>query len=128
LGSELTVFILLEGVSDCDNSGSKPRLQKKKVASKKENNAAKATANSASRPSRKPSISTNKRIHVTPFPESETPIRSKKVKILEEPEKIVNDDVEEDKGLTSDKPGSPSLSPFFWLRNDEEGWDCRNSQ
>jgi hypothetical protein len=33
----------------------------------------------------------------------------------------VNDDVEVDKGLTSDKPGSPSLSPFFWLRDDEEG-------
>jgi hypothetical protein len=115
------LFFYLKGGSDCDHSGSKPkRLQKKKVASKNENNTTKATATSASRGTTKPSISTNKRIHVTPFPESETPIRSKKVKKNEEPKKNVNDDVEEDKALTSDEPGSPSLSPFFWLRDDEE--------
>ncbi|GJN14889.1 hypothetical protein PR202_gb01762 [Eleusine coracana subsp. coracana] len=113
--------VTIAGGSDCGNSGSKPkRLQKKKVASKKENNRTKATAASASRPT-KPSISTNKRIHVTPFPESETPIRPKKVMKPEEPKNKVNGDVEEDKALTSDKPGSPTLSPFFWLRDEEEG-------
>ncbi|KAK3135120.1 hypothetical protein QOZ80_5BG0414820 [Eleusine coracana subsp. coracana] len=114
--------VTIAGGSDCGNSGSKPkRLQKKKVASKKENNRTKATAASASRPTTKPSISTNKRIHVTPFPESETPIRPKKVMKPEEPKNKVNGDVEEDKALTSDKPGSPTLSPFFWLRDEEEG-------
>ncbi|TVU20642.1 hypothetical protein EJB05_36857 [Eragrostis curvula] len=109
--------------SDGGNSGSKPkRLQKKKVASKKENKKTKATAASASHPATKPSISTNKRIHVTPFPESETPIRPKKIMKPEEPKNKENGDVEEntDKDLTSDKPGSPSLSPFFWLRDEEE--------
>ncbi|GJM89024.1 hypothetical protein PR202_ga05620 [Eleusine coracana subsp. coracana] len=113
--------VTIAGGSDCGNSGSKPKtLQKKKVASKKENNRTKATAASASRPTTKPSISTNKRIHVTPFPESETPIRPKKVMKPEEPKNKVNGDVEEDKALTSDKPGSPTLSPFFWLRDEEE--------
>nr|CAB3464759.1 unnamed protein product [Digitaria exilis] len=105
------------------NSGSKPkRSRKKKMASKKENSTSKATAASASCPTTKPSISTNKRIHVTPFPESETPMRPKKIMKPEEHKSKVNDDAEEtqNKTLNSDRPESPSLSPFFWLREEEE--------
>ncbi|CAL4909028.1 unnamed protein product [Urochloa decumbens] len=105
------------------NSGSKPRRsRKKKAASKEENNTSKATAASASCPSTKPSISTNKRIHVTPFPESETPTRPKKVMKPDEQKTKLNGDAEEDKTrtLNSDRPESPSLSPFFWLREEEE--------
>ncbi|KAF8719303.1 hypothetical protein HU200_024002 [Digitaria exilis] len=105
------------------NSGSKPkRSWKKKMASKKENSTSKATAASASCPTTKPSISTNKRIHVTPFPESETPMRPKKIMKPEEQKSKVNDDAEEtqNKTMNSDRPESPSLSPFFWLREEEE--------
>ncbi|XP_039800301.1 protein BREAST CANCER SUSCEPTIBILITY 1 homolog [Panicum virgatum] len=112
-----------DGSQCCGNSGSKAkRSRKKKVASKKENNTSKATAASASCPTTKPSISTNKRIHVTPFPESETPTRPKKIMKPEEQKTKLNGDAEEDKNktLNSDRPESPSLSPFFWLRGEEE--------
>ncbi|KAL6841523.1 hypothetical protein ACP4OV_028666 [Aristida adscensionis] len=106
--------------SECGNNGSKPkRSQKKKGASKKGMDTTKAPAPSAST---KPSISTNKRIHVTPFPESETPIRPKKMPKPEEPKHTLNSSTEEDKVLASDEPGSPALPPFFWLREeDQEG-------
>ncbi|KAL6609684.1 hypothetical protein ACP70R_039653 [Stipagrostis hirtigluma subsp. patula] len=109
--------------SECGKSSSKPkRLQKKKVASKKKRNTEKVTTASASCPTTKPSISKNKRIHVTPFPESETPVRPKKILKPEEPKYKPNGEVEEDKdkALASDEPGSPSLSPFFWLREEKE--------
>ena len=122
--ARLIFLLLLEDGSQCGgNSGRKAkRLRKKKVASKKENNTSKATAASASCPTTKPSISTNKRIHVTPFPESETPTRPKKIMKPEEQKTKLNGDAEEDKNktLNSDRPESPSLSPFFWLRGEEE--------
>lgn len=98
----------------------KSTVQNKKVPSKKENNTTKATAAFASCPTTKPSFSTNKRIHVTPFPESETPIRPEKIMKPEKPKNNLSGDVEEgkDKALTSDRPESPSLSPFFWLRGE----------
>ncbi|CAN6327654.1 unnamed protein product [Urochloa humidicola] len=105
------------------NSGRKSRRsRKKKEASNEENNTSKATAASASCPGTKPSISTNKRIHVTPFPESETPTRPKKVMKPDEQKTMLNGDAEEDKTKTSnsDRPEIPSLSPFFWLREEEE--------
>ncbi|XP_062181174.1 protein BREAST CANCER SUSCEPTIBILITY 1 homolog isoform X2 [Phragmites australis] len=111
-------------VAECGNSGCKTKRLQKKVASKKEKNTTKATAASASCPTTKPSFPTSKRIHVTPFPESETPMKPKKIMKPEEPKNKLNGDVGEDKDktLTSDKPGSPSLSPFFWLREGgEEG-------
>lgn len=97
------------------NSAGKPkRSNKKKSASKNEKNTTKATA--------KPSISKNKRIHVTPFPESETPVRPKKVMKSDEQKSKLNGDVKEDKdkSTNSDIPENPSLSPFFWLREQEE--------
>ncbi|RCV17000.1 hypothetical protein SETIT_3G183600v2 [Setaria italica] len=105
------------------NSGSKPKSsRKKKVASKKKNNTSKAAAASASCPTTKPSISMNKRIHVTLFPECETPTRPKKIMKPEEQKTKLNGDAEEDKNktLNSDRPESPSLSPFFWLRGEEQ--------
>ena len=122
--ARLIFLLLLEDGSQCGgNSGRKAkRLRKKKVASKKENNTSKATAASASCPTTKPSISTNKRIHVTPFPESETPTRPQKIMKPEGQKTNLNGDAEEDKNKTliSDRPESPSLSPFFWLRGEKE--------
>lgn len=97
-------------------AGKPRRSNKKKLASKKENNTVKATANSASCSTAKPSISKNKRIHVTPFPESETPTRPKK--IMKSDEQKRKED--KDNTLNSDIPDNPSLSPFFWLKEQEE--------
>lgn len=110
-------------VAECGgNDGTKPKRSQKTKAPKKKKNTAKATAASASCPTTKPSISTNKRIHVTPFPESETPIRPQKIMKSHDKKGKLNSDVEEDKHKTfnSDRPESPSLSPFFWLREDQE--------
>ena len=87
----------------------------------KEVNTMKPTVASASRPTKKPSFSTNKRIHVTPFPESETPVRPRKIMKPEEPKNKLNDDDQgKDKALASDKSEGFSLSPFFWLRERED--------
>uniref|UniRef100_A0ACD5T8Q5 Uncharacterized protein n=1 Tax=Avena sativa TaxID=4498 RepID=A0ACD5T8Q5_AVESA len=111
------------------NSGKKSKRSKKpmvekKISSKKEAKTTKPAVASASCPTKKPSFSTNKRIHVTPFPESETPVRPRKIMKPEEPKNKLNDDAQDkDKTLASDKPEGFSLSPFFWLREreDEEG-------
>ncbi|WVZ99192.1 hypothetical protein U9M48_044525 [Paspalum notatum var. saurae] len=124
VSTQLTPAPKVADGSECDgNTGTKSKTSQKKVASKKKRNTAKATAASASCPTAKPSISTNKRIHVTPFPESETPIRPKKIMKSHEEESKPNGDVQEDKDktLNSDGPESPSLSPFFWLREEQEG-------
>ncbi|XP_006654630.1 protein BREAST CANCER SUSCEPTIBILITY 1 homolog [Oryza brachyantha] len=118
--------------SECVNSGKnsksslKPLARKRKVSCKKENNTKKDATASTSCPTTKPSFSTNKRIQVTPFPESETPIRTKKIMNPEELKNNQNDHVEENKSkaVTSDQPESPSLSPFFWLREHEEEVGC----
>jgi BRCA1-associated RING domain protein 1 len=53
---------------------------------------------------------------VTPFPESETPTRPKK--IMKSDEQKRKED--KDNTLNSDIPDNPSLSPFFWLKEQEE--------
>ncbi|KAJ1263599.1 hypothetical protein BS78_09G198000 [Paspalum vaginatum] len=124
VSTQLTPAPKVADGSECDGiTGTKPKRSHKKVASKKKKKTAKATAASASCPTAKPSISTNKRIHVTPFPESETPIRPKKIMKSHEEKSNLNGDVQEDKDktLNSDGPESPSLSPFFWLREEQEG-------
>ncbi|KAM0822445.1 hypothetical protein ACQ4PT_071484 [Festuca glaucescens] len=99
----------------------KSAVQKNKIPSKKEANTTKPTVASASRPTKKPSFSTNKRIHVTPFPESETPVRPRKIMKPEEPTNNLNQDAHgKDKALASDKSEGISLSPFFWLRERED--------
>ncbi|XP_047045467.1 protein BREAST CANCER SUSCEPTIBILITY 1 homolog [Lolium rigidum] len=99
----------------------KSAVQKKKITSKKEANTTKPAVASASRPTKKSSFSTNKRIHVTPFPESETPVRPRKIMKPEEPTNNLNQDAQgKDKALASDKSEGISLSPFFWLRERED--------
>lgn len=103
----------------------KSMAQKKKIKSKKEANTTKPTEASTSCPTKKPSFSTNKRIHVTPFPESETPVRPRKIMKPEEPKNILNHDAQgKDKALASDKSEGFSLSPFFWLREREDEEVC----
>lgn len=53
---------------------------------------------------------------MTPFPESETPTRPKK--IMKSDEQKRKED--KDNTLNSDIPDNPSLSPFFWLKEQEE--------
>lgn len=100
-------------------------MQKKKISSEKKAKKTKPTVASESGPTKKPSFSTNKRIHVTPFPESETPMRPPKIMKSDETKDKLNGDAQggEDKASASDKLGGFSLSPFFWLREgvDEEG-------
>uniref|UniRef100_A0A0E0PPV2 RING-type E3 ubiquitin transferase BRCA1 n=1 Tax=Oryza rufipogon TaxID=4529 RepID=A0A0E0PPV2_ORYRU len=127
---EAPVVKLADG-SDCVNSGKnskrsqKSLTRKRKVTSEMEKNTAKDATASASQPTTKPSFSTNKRIQVKPFPESETPIRAEKIMKPEEPKNNLNNDVEgKNKAVASGQPGSPSLSPFFWLREQEEQEGC----
>lgn len=101
-------------------------MQKKKTPSEKKSKKTKPTVASASGPTKKPSFSTNKRIHVTPFPESETPMRPRKIMKPEETKDKLHDEAQEgkDKALASDKPGGSSLAPFFWLREGEDEEGC----
>lgn len=120
-----SVVEVADGTEHANSGRRSKRLQKskgqKKIPSKKEANTMKPTAASASCPTKKPSFSTNKRIHVTPFPESETPMRPQKIMKPEEPKNKLNDDAEHGKdAMASDKPGCFSLSPFFWLREGED--------
>lgn len=86
-----SVVEVADGTEHANSGRRSKRLQKskgqKKIPSKKEANTMKPTAASASCPTKKPSFSTNKRIHVTPFPESETPMRPQKIMKPEEPKK-----------------------------------------
>jgi hypothetical protein len=126
---KLTVLFLLDfedGSKPADSKkgpkrSKKSAVQMKKITSKKEANTTKPTVASASRPTKKSSFSTNKRIHVTPFPESETPVRPRKIMKPEEPTNNLNQDAQgKDKALASDKSEGISLSPFFWLRERED--------
>ncbi|KAE8816292.1 Protein BREAST CANCER SUSCEPTIBILITY 1-like protein [Hordeum vulgare] len=107
------------------STGSKKSAVQKKVSSEKKAKKTKPTVASTSGPTKKPSFSTNKRIHVTPFPESETPMRPRKIMKSVETKDKLNGDAHEgkDKALASNTVGDLSLSPFFWLREgaDEEG-------
>ena len=72
----------------------------------------------------KPSFPAKKRVHVTPYPVSETPVRPAKDSKPEtagselETSKALN----EDKRIAADVQGGTLCSPFFWLReeNDDE--------
>ncbi|KAG8086067.1 hypothetical protein GUJ93_ZPchr0010g9177 [Zizania palustris] len=102
VSTQVTPAVKVADGSNCVNSGKiskrsqKPLARKKKVSSKKEKNTAKDARASTSCPTTKPSFRTNKRIHVTPFPESETPIRADKIMKHEEPKNNLNGDVGED--------------------------------
>ncbi|KAH0454231.1 hypothetical protein IEQ34_016155 [Dendrobium chrysotoxum] len=73
-------------------------------------------------PSTRPSFSSSKRIHVTPYPVSETPIPQKKVNKLAV---LTNEDTDivalkNNNNLADKRQGDPSLQPFFWLREANE--------
>jgi hypothetical protein len=69
----------------------------------------------------KPCFPAKKRVHVTPFAASETPVRPKKVLKLGETDNNLTDSKERDADkLTTNLQKSPSLRPFFWLREEEE--------
>lgn len=90
---------------------------------KKQKRLRKANArNPVSHPSTEPSFPAKKRIHVTPFPISETPKRPKKALKLVHSCSEPQDDVKTDNCAVApyDNKGSPSLSPFFWLREEDD--------
>ncbi|ONK65178.1 uncharacterized protein A4U43_C07F34490 [Asparagus officinalis] len=101
----------------------KGRSRKKRPSGKKSQKSEKADAMSAdSCQIAKPSFPAKKRIHVTPYPVAETPQSPIKVSKLAskgnelETTKLPN----ECKMIALDEQGDTSLSPFFWLREDDE--------
>ncbi|XP_073004975.1 protein BREAST CANCER SUSCEPTIBILITY 1 homolog [Typha latifolia] len=121
-----------DGSERDDNDGKldalETSLHEKKIKSKgssrrkqKQLSDGNATTSISCRPTR-PSFPTKKRIHVTPYPVSDTPTRSPKVLKLQNMSSPLkdNDETDKDGQVASDKQSSPSLSPFFWLREEEE--------
>ncbi|XP_017697418.2 protein BREAST CANCER SUSCEPTIBILITY 1 homolog [Phoenix dactylifera] len=78
--------------------------------------------NSDCRPSKMPSFPGKKRIHVTPYPVSETPVRPEKISKLGDSSIELKDNKEMNKNeeLAMEDQGDPLFSPFFWLREEEE--------
>lgn len=70
-----------------------------------------------------PSFPAKKRVHVTPFPTTETPIRPKR--ILKE-NKISEKSLNDDKTINKDECNDTTLSPFFWLREGTQNDDNVN--
>ncbi|KAM0951692.1 putative BRCA1-associated [Dioscorea sansibarensis] len=95
------------------------RLSKKK----KKLNKADAGPNSSS--SMMPSFPAKKRVHVTPYPPSETPIRPERVIKSANPstQSEANQIFNKSNNQDHHKPGDPVFSPFFWLRERNEGVD-----
>lgn len=75
----------------------------------------------------KPCFPAKKRVHVTPFAASETPVRPAKVLKLGDTDNLT-DSKERDEGdkLTTNLQKSPLLRPFFWLRDEEEEEEIEN--
>ena len=69
-----------------------------------------------------PSFPAKKRIHVTPYSASETPLRPEKIHKLEDARIELTGDTElnDNKKLFADDTEDPSLSPFFWLRGNDD--------
>lgn len=70
---------------------------------------------------KQPSFPAKKRVHVTPYPISETPLRSQKFSILEDPEVELTEDKElsRNERMVPDSEEDGLLQPFFWLRDDD---------
>ncbi|KAG6471070.1 protein BREAST CANCER SUSCEPTIBILITY 1 homolog [Zingiber officinale] len=70
---------------------------------------------------KQPSFPANKRVHVTPYPISETPLRSPKFSLLEDPEVQLTDDKElgRNERMVPDSEEDGLLQPFFWLKDDD---------
>ncbi|KAJ0980471.1 hypothetical protein J5N97_008726 [Dioscorea zingiberensis] len=109
-------------IQTCGKS-KRSRLSKK---NKKELNKNDARPNSGS--SRKPSFPAKKRVHVTPYPVTGTPIQPEKIIRSANPstQSEANQNSNEHKDQATHKQGDPVFSPFFWLRernNDEDDND-----
>lgn len=72
--------------------------------------------------STRPSCSSNKRIHVTPYPVSETPVQQKRSNKLaiSTTEPMDRTELENDSTLIYKKLEDHTLQPFFWLREANE--------
>lgn len=97
------------------------RLSKKK----KELNKADAGSNSSS--SMMPSFPAKKRVLVTPYPPTETPIRPQRVIKSANPSTQSEAIQIFNKNNDNHKPSDPVFSPFFWLRERNEGVDDDDS-
>ncbi|KAK8943022.1 hypothetical protein KSP39_PZI009112 [Platanthera zijinensis] len=72
--------------------------------------------------STRPSCSSNKRIHVTPYPVSETPVQQKRSNKLaiSTTEAMDRTEIENDSTLGYKRLEDHTLQPFFWLREANE--------
>lgn len=73
----------------------------------------------------KPSFPVKKRIHVTPYPVSETPVPPKKVSKLTNTsnELETSRSLNEDKRIAAEGHEGTLFTPFFWLREENEEED-----
>lgn len=112
-----------------DNTSNKDQLKKKRDTSlkRKKKHVPKQKCTS----DLKPCFPAKKRVHVTPFAVSETPVRPTKVLKLGESNNNLTDskDSIEDDKLATNLQTSPSLRPFFCLgeeEGEEEGEEIEN--
>lgn len=68
------------------------------------------------------SFSSNKRIHVTPYPVSETPVQQKRINKLPVSTNMDTDIIElqNSNNIAYKRVENPTLQPFFWLREADE--------
>nr|XP_029116035.1 protein BREAST CANCER SUSCEPTIBILITY 1 homolog isoform X2 [Elaeis guineensis] len=107
------------GTAVAHQGKSKRKRLSKKIQKENEKSGAK---NSDCGPSKMPSFFGKKRIHVTPYPVSETPVRPEKNSKLGDSSIELKDNKEKNK---NEKPAMEDqedhlCSPFFWLREEEE--------
>lgn len=107
------------------------KLNRKGLSKKMQKGNEKADArNSDCHPSKMPSFPGKKRIHVTPYPVSETPVRPEKISKLGDSSIELKDNKEINKNekLAMEYQGDPLCSPFFWLREEEEEEDNETAE
>ncbi|KAJ3696143.1 hypothetical protein LUZ60_001520 [Juncus effusus] len=112
--------------TEANTSGANSTKGKKKLSPKKKNkDVSKPNPNSSKpilNPKTKPSFPAKKRVHVTSSPLNETPVRPEKVLKLSDlnDQSVVNKEKDQSEKVEVNLRKSPSFSPFFWLREDED--------
>lgn len=99
------------------------KLMKKGLSRKMQKENEKSDArNSYGRPSKMPSFPAKKRVHVMPFPVSETPVHLDKASGFGDSSIELNDnkDINKSEKLTVGEHGDSLFSPFFCLREEED--------
>ncbi|XP_064970451.1 protein BREAST CANCER SUSCEPTIBILITY 1 homolog isoform X1 [Musa acuminata AAA Group] len=112
-----------EHIISTDTMGECQKKSKRKECSQIENAKEKTKAGRSPHYKPKtPSFPAKKRIHVTPYSASETPLRPEKIHKLEDARIELTGDTElnDNKKLFADDTEDPSLSPFFWLRGNDD--------